>query len=59
MLEVDFMHAYDKSLADDYTVKVVLPEGAKDIRVELPSEFKVDSITIDKFFGTLDYFGRP
>ena len=58
-LEVDFMHAYDKSLVEDYTVKVVLPEGAKNIRIELPSEFKVDSIEMGKFFGTLDFFGRP
>merc|ERR1712167_26724 len=53
------MHAYDKSLADDYTVKIILPEGARNIRVELPSEFKVDSIEMGKFFGTLDFFGRP
>lgn len=27
-LEVDFMHGYDKSLTETYTVKVILPEGA-------------------------------
>jgi oligosaccharyltransferase complex subunit alpha (ribophorin I) len=27
-LEVDFMHAYDKSLTEDYQVKIILPEGA-------------------------------
>lgn len=58
-LEVDFMHAYDKSLVEDYTVKVILPEGAYDIKVEVPEDFKLDSITMSKFFGTLDYFGRP
>ena len=30
-LEVDYMHAYDQSLTEDYTVKVILPEGAYDI----------------------------
>ena len=27
-LEVDFMHGYDKSLTEDYAVKVILPEGS-------------------------------
>lgn len=27
-LEIDFMHAYDKSLTEDYQVQVILPEGA-------------------------------
>ena len=35
-LEVDFMHAYDHSLTEDYTVRVILPEGATNIHVELP-----------------------
>ena len=56
-LEVDFMHCYDKSLTEDYTVRVILPEGASNIRVSLP--FEVDDIKIGRFYGTLDYFGRP
>lgn len=35
-LEVDFMHAFEHSLAEEYTVRVILPEGAKNIRVEMP-----------------------
>mmetsp|Transcript_13825 Transcript_13825/g.23582 ORF Transcript_13825/g.23582 Transcript_13825/m.23582 type:complete len:155 (-) Transcript_13825:46-510(-) len=60
-LEVDFMHAFDKSLNEDYTVRVVLPEGATNIKVELPSICGVseENISMGKFFGTLDYFGRP
>jgi len=58
-LEVDFMHAFDKSLTEDYAVRVILPEGAKNIKVELPSNVNPDSIEMSKFFGTLDYFGRP
>ena len=60
-LEVDFMHAYDKSLTEDYTVRVILPEGASNIHVELPGQLegKLDSIEMTKYFGTMDYFGRP
>jgi len=53
------MHAFDKSLTEDYTVKVILPEGASSIKLELPGGCKADSIEMGKFFGTLDYFGRP
>mmetsp|Transcript_2521 Transcript_2521/g.3896 ORF Transcript_2521/g.3896 Transcript_2521/m.3896 type:complete len:235 (-) Transcript_2521:26-730(-) len=61
ILEVDFMHAYDNSLAEDYTVRVVLPEGSTNIKMELPSVcgVKEEDISVEKFFGTLDYFGRP
>jgi oligosaccharyltransferase complex subunit alpha (ribophorin I) len=45
-LEVDFMHAYEKSLMDHYTVNVILPEGASDIRVELPSSCGVTNSDI-------------
>ena len=60
-LEVDFMHAYDKSLSEDYTVRVILPEGARNIHVELPGNLQgtLESIEMTKYFGTLDYFGRP
>ena len=60
-LEVDFMHGYDKSLTEDYAVKVILPEGAQNIRVILPSGCGIteENISMSKFFGTLDWFGRP
>lgn len=35
-LEVDFMHPYEQSLSEDYTVRVILPEGVSNIRLELP-----------------------
>lgn len=56
------MHAFEDSLTEDYTVRVVLPEGATNIDVELPGAMNnyVDkNITLDKYFGTLDFFGRP
>lgn len=58
-LEVDFMHAYDKSVTEDYTVKVILPEGATDIQLELAGDIKADSIDMGKYFGTMTYFGKP
>jgi oligosaccharyltransferase complex subunit alpha (ribophorin I) len=60
-LEVNYMHAFEDSLTEDYTVKVILPEGATDIDIEVPQNLKnfVDKIYLDKYFGTLDYFGRP
>lgn len=55
------MHAFEDSLTEDYVVRVILPEGASDIEIEVPAALKnfVDKIYLDKFFGTLDYFGRP
>ena len=60
-LEIDFMHGYDKSLTEDYTVKVILPEGSSNIRVIMPSGCGItnEHISIGKYFGTLDWFGRP
>ena len=60
-LEVNYMHSFEDSLTEDYRVRVILPEGATNVRVELPSRLKnfYDSIEMDKYFGTLDYFGRP
>ena len=55
------MHAYEESLTEDYTFQVVLPEGATHIQIELPPRLKnnVKSIALNKYFGTLDFFGRP
>lgn len=53
------MHPFDHSLTEDYTVRVMLPEGAKNIRLELPQNFNIDKMELSKYFGTLDFFGRP
>ena len=58
-LEVDLMHAFDKSLTEDYEVSVILPEGAYDIQLELAADVQPDSISMDKYFGTMNFFGRP
>jgi oligosaccharyltransferase complex subunit alpha (ribophorin I) len=44
-------------LAENYTLKVILPEGASSIKVHLP--FAVDSLDESLYFSTLDYIGRP
>ena len=53
------MHPFDHSLTEDYTVRVVLPEGARNLRLELPQNFNIDKMELSKYFGTLDFFGRP
>lgn len=60
-LEVNYMHSFEDSLTEDYTFKVILPEGASDIEIELPAGLKntVKNVEIGKYFGTLDFFGRP
>ncbi len=52
-----FLHDFDDIIAENYTLKVVLPEGATDIKVHLP--FSVDSEERSSLFSTLDYIGRP
>jgi oligosaccharyltransferase complex subunit alpha (ribophorin I) len=56
-----FNYTFDHDLADilaeNYTLKVILPEGATDIKVHLP--FSVDSVDHSLYFSTLDYIGRP
>lgn len=60
-LEVDFMHAYDSSTTEEYQVNVILPEGASNLRIDLPFTcgVKEEDISLGKYFGTLDFFGRP
>jgi len=52
-----FLHNYDVFLAENYTVEVVLPFGATDIKLDLP----FDGITThsELEFSTLDFFGKP
>lgn len=52
-----FDHDFSEIVAENYTLKVILPEGATDIKVHLP--FGVDSVSEDLYFSTLDYIGRP
>ena len=51
------LHDFDGILAENFTLKVILPEGATDVKAHLP--FEVDSIENGLHFSTLDYLGRP
>jgi len=57
-LNVTFGLPYHDLLAKNYTTKIVLPEGASDIKVNLPISSKFQ-ITHEKSFSYLDLFGRP
>ena len=57
MVNLTFGMPYTNMLARNYTVKIILPEGADNIKVKLPIEtsYQVD---YDKEYGCLDLFGR-
>jgi oligosaccharyltransferase complex subunit alpha (ribophorin I) len=57
VLNFTFLHEFDDILAENYTLKVVLPEGAENVKVFIP--FQVGSIKHELSFSTLDYIGRP
>ena len=57
-LNLTFGLPYKNLLAKNYTMKVVLPEGASDIKVNLPLTSKY-TLTDEKSFSYLDLFGRP
>ena len=56
-LNVTFGMPYTNMLARNYTVKIILPESADNIKVDLPIENQY-SVEYDKEYGTLDLFGR-
>ena len=57
MLNVSFGMPFEDILAKNYTVRVVLPEGADNIKVYLPIEGKVE-LDNKLEYDTLDLFGR-
>ena len=40
-------------------MRIILPDGAQDIKIELWEDLEVDSVELGTFYGTLDYIGRP
>lgn len=56
VLNTTFAVDMDAAFVDHLVVKVILPEGAKDARVEAP--FPLDSQTTDKHYTYLDTTGR-
>ncbi|XP_054472873.1 dolichyl-diphosphooligosaccharide--protein glycosyltransferase subunit 1 [Anoplopoma fimbria] len=50
-------HVYDDQVIDSLTVKIILPEGARNIHVETP--YKIDRMPNQLHYTYLDTFGRP
>ena len=57
VLDVPVLHHYTDILAETYTLKIILPEGATNIKVNIP--FEVDQIEESLVFSYLDWIGRP
>lgn len=50
-------HVFDEQLVDSLTVKIILPEGAKNIQVDSP--YDIDRAQDELHYTYLDTFGRP
>ncbi|XP_070698997.1 dolichyl-diphosphooligosaccharide--protein glycosyltransferase subunit 1 [Pempheris klunzingeri] len=50
-------HVYDDQVIDSLTVKIILPEGARNIQVDTP--YKIDRMPDQLHYTYLDTFGRP
>ena len=57
MVNLTFGMPYKNMLARNYTVKIILPESADNIKVNLPIDAHY-SVDYDKEYGCLDLFGR-
>ena len=57
LVNLTFGMPYQNMLARNYTVKVILPESADNIKVKLPIDTPYN-INYDKDYGCLDLFGR-
>ena len=55
-LNYTFDHDLSDILAENFTLRVILPEGATNVKVHLP--FAVDSMETSSYFSTLDYIGK-
>lgn len=50
-------HVFDSMVVEDFTLKIILPEGATDLKLETPYELKKLPMTLH--FTYLDITGRP
>ncbi|XP_063330700.1 dolichyl-diphosphooligosaccharide--protein glycosyltransferase subunit 1 [Pelmatolapia mariae] len=50
-------HVYDDQVIDEMTVKIILPEGARNIHVDTP--YKISRMPNQLHYTYLDTFGRP
>jgi oligosaccharyltransferase complex subunit alpha (ribophorin I) len=57
VFQADFVNGIPNAAVDSAEVKIVLPEGARDIQVHVP--FEVDEVLLEKTYTYLDTSGRP
>jgi len=57
LLKQKFGFSIDKILCEHYTVKIIFPEGAHDLKLDIP--FDVDSTSQAMTYSYLDFYGRP
>ncbi|KAM4650834.1 LOW QUALITY PROTEIN: dolichyl-diphosphooligosaccharide--protein glycosyltransferase subunit 1 [Discoglossus pictus] len=50
-------HVFDEQVVDSLTVKIILPEGAKNIHVDTP--YDINRVPDELHYTYLDTFGRP
>ncbi|KAM9860292.1 dolichyl-diphosphooligosaccharide--protein glycosyltransferase subunit 1 [Aulostomus maculatus] len=50
-------HVYDDQVIDSMTVKIILPEGARNIHMDTP--YRIDRMPNQLHYTYLDTFGRP
>uniref|UniRef100_A0A8B9SC21 Dolichyl-diphosphooligosaccharide--protein glycosyltransferase subunit 1 n=1 Tax=Apteryx owenii TaxID=8824 RepID=A0A8B9SC21_APTOW len=50
-------HVFDEQVTDSLTVKIILPEGAKNIHVDSP--YEINRASDELHYTYLDTFGRP
>lgn len=50
-------HVYDDQVIDSLTVKIILPEGARHINMDMP--YQIDRMPNQLHYTYLDTFGRP
>ncbi len=55
---IDAQFTLDRVIAEKYDVKIVLPEGAQNVKVKIGDSVLSPS-RIEKTEGLLDFFGRP
>lgn len=54
--EINLSHPYNDIVAEDFTLKIILPEGASDIEIQLP--FEMDATEQEVVYQYLDLRGR-
>jgi hypothetical protein len=57
LLRVPFSHPWENAHTENLTTKIILPEGAQNIRVNIP--FSIDDVHLERTQRLLDPFGRP